>query len=78
MSADNFYIIYRSGLCFVPVMYFASEDDPHDDDRIPSSARRFLSLEEAIIYCEAQYAEYGYRVHPECLTSAQSPRGDAT
>lgn len=71
LSADNFYVIYRSGLCFVPVMYFASGDEPDDDDRIPSSAPRFLTLDWAITYCEAQYAEYGYRIHPECWSRVE-------
>lgn len=68
MSADNYYVIYRSGLCFVPVMFFASGPEPDDDCPIPDSAPRFLTLEEAMVYCECSYAEYGYRIHPECLT----------
>jgi hypothetical protein len=70
MSADNYIVIVRSGVCFVPVMMFASSDEPADICSSPEfkTSPRFMSLKEAVQYAESQYTEYGYRISDECWT----------
>ena len=67
MSAVNYYVIIKSGVCYVPIMYFASvhperpvcgQDCPADEDSY-WSAPRFMKLVDAIEFAENEHTEYG-------------------
>lgn len=68
MSADNYYVIYRlAPKKYVPVMYFASDDETlHSVKDADECMDQFSSLQEAVKYCEDDYTEYGYIITPEC------------
>lgn len=61
MSADNYYVIHEVGGEYVIVQGFASDDEYPT----PSNSRTHFkseSFDEALDWCEKEYAEYGYLV----------------
>lgn len=67
MSADNYYVIFRlASNKFVPVMYFASDDEDASIEHATESLPSFPSLKEAVSYCQDEYTEYGFSISPEC------------